>query len=115
MIELGLEGVEFIAANTDKQALASSLAGKKLQLGPRVTRGLGAGGDPRAGAAAAMESARELAAALEGADMVFITAGMGGGTGTGAAPVAAEIARELGAVVVAVVTMPFSFEMNRRS
>ncbi len=115
MIQLGLEGVEFIAANTDKQALASSLAGKKLQLGPRVTRGLGAGGDPRAGAAAAMESARELAAALEGADMVFITAGMGGGTGTGAAPVAAEIARELGAVVVAVVTMPFSFEMNRRS
>jgi cell division protein FtsZ len=115
MIELGLEGVEFIAANTDKQALVSSLADVKLQIGPRVTRGLGAGGDPRAGAAAAMESSREIAQAIKGADMVFITAGMGGGTGTGAAPVAAEIARELGSVVVAVVTMPFAFEMNRRS
>lgn len=115
MIELGLEGVEFIAANTDHQALASSLAPMRLQIGPRVTRGLGAGGDPRSGAAAAMESAREIAAALRGADMVFLTAGMGGGTGTGAAPVAAEIARELGIVVVAIVTMPFTFEMNRRS
>jgi cell division protein FtsZ len=115
MIELGLEGVEFIAANTDHQALAGSLAPTKLQIGPRVTRGLGAGGDPRSGAAAAMESAREIAAALRGADLVFLTAGMGGGTGTGAAPVAAEIARELGIVVVAIVTMPFAFEMNRRS
>lgn len=115
MIQLGLSGVEFIAANTDRQALASSLAEVKLQLGPRVTRGLGAGGDPRAGMAAAMESSREIAAALAGADMVFITAGMGGGTGTGAAPVAAEIAKELGAVVVAVVTMPFTFEMTRRA
>ncbi|MGA9532954.1 MAG: cell division protein FtsZ [Anaerolineales bacterium] len=115
MIELGLEGVDFIAANTDHQALASSLAPTKLQIGPRVTRGLGAGGDPRSGAAAAMESAREIAAALRGADMVFLTAGMGGGTGTGAAPVAAEIAKELGILVVAIVTMPFSFEMNRRA
>lgn len=115
MIQLGLSGVEFIAANTDRQALVSSLAEVKLQLGPRITRGLGAGGDPRAGMAAAMESSREIAAALAGADMVFITAGMGGGTGTGAAPVAAEIARELGAVVIAVVTMPFAFEMTRRA
>jgi len=115
MIELGLEGVDFIAANTDHQALVSSLAPTRLQIGPRVTRGLGAGGDPRAGAAAAMESAREIAAALRGTDMLFITAGMGGGTGTGSAPVAAEIARELGIVVVAIVTMPFTFEMGRRS
>ena len=115
MIELGLTGVDFIAANTDRQALASSLAPVRLQLGPRVTRGLGAGGDPRLGAAAAMESSRELAAALAGADMVFLTAGMGGGTGTGSAAVAAEIAREAGAVVVAVVTLPFGFEMGRRS
>ena len=115
MIELGLPGVDFIAANTDHQALASSLAPTKIQLGPRVTRGLGAGGDPKVGAAAAMESAREIAAALKDADMVFITAGMGGGTGTGAAPVAAEIARELGAVVIAIVTLPFTFEMTRRA
>ncbi len=115
MIELGLTGVDFVAANTDRQALASSLAYARIQLGPRVTRGLGAGGDPRIGASAAMESSREIAAALAGADMVFITAGMGGGTGTGSAPVAAEIAREAGAVVVAVVTVPFSFEMTRRA
>ncbi len=115
MIELGLTGVEFIAANTDRQALASSLAPTRLVLGPRVTRGLGAGGNPKTGATAAMESSRELAAVLAGADMVFITAGMGGGTGTGAAAVAAEIAREVGAVVIAVVTLPFSFEMTRRT
>lgn len=115
MIQLGLEDVDFIAANTDKQALASSLAPVRLQIGPRVTRGLGAGGDPKAGAAAAMESAREIAEALQGADLVFITAGMGGGTGTGSAPVAAEIAREIGAVVVAIVTLPFTFEMGHRS
>lgn len=114
MIELGLEGVQFVAANTDRQALVSSLAPTKIQLGPRITRGLGAGGDPKVGASAALESARELAACLRGADMVFITAGMGGGTGTGSAPVAAEIARELGAVVVSIVTMPFGFEMTRR-
>jgi len=115
MIELGLPGVDFIAANTDRQALGSSLAPVKIQLGPKVTRGLGAGGDPSVGAAAAMESSREIADALRGADMVFVTAGMGGGTGTGAAPVAAEIARELGAVVIAVVTKPFTFEMSRRA
>lgn len=115
MIELGLVGVDFIAANTDGQALQSSLAPTTIQLGPRVTRGLGAGGDPRIGAAAAMESSREIADALAEADMVFITAGMGGGTGTGAAPIAAEIAQELGAVVIAIVTLPFMFEMGSRS
>jgi cell division protein FtsZ len=115
MVELGLMGADFIAANTDRQALSSSLAPARIQLGPRITRGLGAGGDPRVGAAAAMESSRELAAALRGADMVFLTAGMGGGTGTGAAAVAAEIAKEQGAVVIAVVTMPFGFEMTRRA
>lgn len=115
MIELGIKGVDFIAANTDRQALASSLAPRKIQLGPRVTRGLGAGGDPQVGATAAMESSREIADALAGSDLVFITAGMGGGTGTGAAPVAAEIAREAGAVLIGVVTMPFAFEMTRRN
>ncbi|MEX2030028.1 MAG: cell division protein FtsZ [Anaerolineales bacterium] len=115
MIEIGVSGVEYIAANTDKQALASSLARVQIQLGPQITRGLGAGGDPRMGAAAAMESSKEIAQALAGADMVFLTAGMGGGTGTGAAAVAAEIAREIGAVVIAIVTLPFGFEMSRRS
>jgi len=115
MIELGLSGVHFIAANTDKQALESSLAPVKLQLGPNITRGLGAGGDPKIGAAAAMESGREIAIALADSDLVFITAGMGGGTGTGSAPVAAEIARETGAVVISIVTTPFAFEMTRRS
>jgi cell division protein FtsZ len=115
MIELGLHSVEFIAANTDAQALASSLAPTRLQLGPQVTRGLGAGGDPSIGTAAAMESCRQIARAIDGADMVFITAGMGGGTGTGAAPVAAEIANELGALVIAIVTTPFRFEMGIRS
>jgi cell division protein FtsZ len=115
MIDLGLTGVDFVAANTDRQALASSMAPTRIQLGPRITRGLGAGGDPKVGASAAMESSRELANALKNADMVFITAGMGGGTGTGAAPITAEIAREMGAVVIAVVTLPFAFEMNRRA
>lgn len=114
MIELGLRGVDFIAANTDHQALKSNQAPTKIQLGPKLTRGLGAGGDPRIGQAAAEESARELAAALRGADMVFLTAGMGGGTGTGSIPVAAKIARALGAVTIAIVTTPFSFEMGRR-
>ncbi len=115
MVELGLIGASFIAANTDRQALDSSLAPTRVQLGPNVTRGLGSGGDPRVGAAAALESARELAEVFAGADMVFLTAGMGGGTGTGAAPIAAEIAREAGAVVIATVTMPFGFEMSRRA
>ncbi len=114
MIELGLTGVEFIAANTDHQALLTNPAPVKIQLGPKVTRGLGAGGNPSVGQAAAIESAREIAAALRGADMVFLTAGMGGGTGTGSIPVAAEIARALGAVTIAIVTTPFSFEMGRR-
>jgi cell division protein FtsZ len=114
MMELGLRGVDFIAANTDHQALESNPAPVKIQLGPMVTRGLGAGGDPRIGEEAAKESTKELAAALSGSEMVFLTAGMGGGTGTGAIPVTAEIVRSLGAVAIAVVTMPFSFEMGRR-
>ncbi len=114
MIELGLSGVDFIAANTDHQALQSSLAPVKIHLGPKATRGLGAGGNPAVGKAAAEESARQIAAALQGADMVFLTAGMGGGTGTGSIGVAAQIARHLGAVTIAVVTTPFSFEMGRR-
>jgi cell division protein FtsZ len=114
MIELGLGGVEFIAANTDNQALQTCLAPVKIQLGPRITRGLGAGGIPRIGHAAAEESYRELQSALAGASMVFLTAGMGGGTGTGAISVAAEAAQSVGAVTIAVVTTPFSFEMGRR-
>lgn len=114
MMELGLEGVEFIAANTDHQALAINPAPVKIQLGPKTTRGLGAGGDPRVGQEAAIESGKEIMAALQGADLVFLTAGMGGGTGTGSIPVAAEIARAAGAVTIAIVTTPFSFEMGRR-
>ncbi|HVN56389.1 MAG TPA: cell division protein FtsZ [Anaerolineaceae bacterium] len=114
MIELGLNNVQFIAANTDRQALESSLAPVKIQLGPKVTRGLGAGGTPEIGEAAAEESYRELGAALAGADMVFLTAGMGGGTGTGSIPIAARVARSIGAVTISIVTTPFSFEMGRR-
>ena len=114
MVELGLTGVEYIAANTDAQALKDSLAHKKIQLGPNLTRGLGAGGDPRIGEAAAQESYREIRSALEGADMVFLTAGMGGGTGTGSIPVAAEIAQSINAVTVGIVTTPFSFEIGKR-
>lgn len=114
MIELGLGGVEYIAANSDSQALKSSLAPVKIQLGPRLTRGLGAGGDPKIGEASAEESYREINAALSGADMVFLTAGMGGGTGTGSISVAAKVARAIGAVTVAIVTTPFTFEVGRR-
>lgn len=115
MIELGMDnGIEFIAANTDHQALTKSLAQTKIQLGQKVTRGLGAGGLPEVGETAANESSKELAEALAGSDMVFLTAGMGGGTGTGSIPVAAEIARKQGAVTVAIVTTPFGFEMGRR-
>ncbi len=114
MIELGLPGVEFIAANTDSQALKSSLAAKKVQIGPLITRGLGAGGNPQVGYDAARESVQNLAEALEGADMVFLTAGMGGGTGTGAISIAAQVAKHMGAVTVAIVTTPFGFEMGRR-
>ncbi len=114
MIELGMQGVEFIAANTDHQALEGCPAAAKIQLGPKLTRGLGAGGNPNVGREAAIESSRAIASALSGADMVFLTAGMGGGTGTGSVPIAAEIARSLGAVTIAIVTTPFSFEMGRR-
>jgi cell division protein FtsZ len=114
MRELGMRGVEFIAANTDLQALKRSQAPVKIQLGPKSTRGLGAGGNPQVGQSAAEESWKDLAHALRGADMVFLTAGMGGGTGTGAITIAAKIARKVGAVAIAVVTTPFSFEMGRR-
>lgn len=114
MIELGISGVDFIAANTDAQMLKTSLAPTKIQLGSKLTRGLGAGGNPEVGEAAAEESYRELNQALAGADMVFLTAGMGGGTGTGAISIAARVARSLGAVTVAVVTTPFMFEIGRR-
>jgi len=114
MISAGLSGVEFIAINTDGQALAKSNASVRIRIGNVSTRGLGAGGDPAVGARAAEESREVLQTALEGADMVFVTAGMGGGTGTGAGPVLAQIAREMGALTVAVVTRPFSFEGARR-
>jgi len=114
MIELGLPGIDFIAANTDAQALKSSLAPTKVQIGPLITRGLGAGGNPQIGYDAARESVQNLADALEGADMVFLTAGMGGGTGTGAISIAAQVAKHMGAVTVAIVTTPFGFEMGRR-
>jgi len=115
MIEAGLTGVEFIAMNTDIQVLDISAADYKLQLGENLTRGLGAGGNPEVGRNAAEESKSDIKKSLEGADMVFITAGMGGGTGTGSAPVIAEIAKDLGILTVAVVTKPFKFEGPRRS
>ncbi len=114
MIEYGMEGVDFVACNTDKQALDSSLATEKIQLGPVLTKGLGAGGLPEIGEKAAEESFEALADILEGADMVFLAAGMGGGTGTGSIPIAARVAKAVGAVTIAVVTTPFSFEMGRR-
>ncbi len=115
MIESGLRGVGFIAVNTDAQALLMCDAQTKIHIGSKLTRGLGAGADPSIGQEAAMESRDELKEAIKGADMVFVTAGEGGGTGTGAAPVIAEIARELGALTVGVVTRPFSFEGNKRA
>jgi cell division protein FtsZ len=115
MIDSALPGVEFIVCNTDAQALAISDSQVRIQIGTKLTKGLGAGADFEIGAKAAEEDRDKLAEAIDGADMVFITAGMGGGTGTGAAPVVAEIARELGALTVAVVTKPFSFEGRRRS
>jgi len=114
MIEAELKGVHFIALNTDAQALHMSNAQTKIQVGEKLTKGLGAGSDPSIGQRSAEESREEIKAALEGADMVFITAGMGGGTGTGAAPVVAEIAKELQALTVGVVTKPFTFEGRRR-
>src|SRR5690625_4234720 len=115
MIEHGVEGVEFIAVNTDAQALNLSKAEVKLQIGGKLTRGLGAGANPEVGKKAAEESKEQLEDALQGADMIFVTAGMGGGTGTGAAPVIAQVSKDLGALTVGVVTRPFSFEGRRRS
>ena len=114
MIESGVKGVEFIVANTDLQVLNVSKAEKKLQIGSDITNGLGAGANPEVGREAAVESKNDIAEALKGADMVFVTCGMGGGTGTGAAPVIAEIAQNLGALTVGIVTKPFRFEGKRR-
>ncbi|WP_422662056.1 cell division protein FtsZ [Pannus brasiliensis] len=115
MIASGVTGIEFWTINTDAQALAHSAAPQRLQIGTKLTRGLGAGGNPAIGQKAAEESRDEIAGALEGADLVFITAGMGGGTGTGAAPIVAEIAKEIGCLTVGVVTRPFTFEGRRRT
>ncbi|HPR35028.1 MAG TPA: cell division protein FtsZ [Anaerolineaceae bacterium] len=115
MIAEGLQGIEFISINTDAQALLKSQAQTRVRIGDKSTRGLGAGGDPKIGQAAAEESAEELYEVLKGADMVFVTAGLGGGTGTGAAPVVAQIAKEIGALTIGVVTRPFSFEGAHRS
>jgi cell division protein FtsZ len=114
MIDAGVEGIEFIVANTDLQALRMSRAPVKLQLGVKLTNGLGAGANPEVGRKAALEDSDKIIEALEGADMVFVTTGLGGGTGTGAAPIIASLASELGALTVAVVTKPFSFEGKRR-
>lgn len=115
MITAGLKGVSFISVNTDLQALRLSLAEVQLQIGAKLTKGLGAGANPEIGRAAAEESREEIHKALQGGDMVFVTAGMGGGTGTGAAPIVAEVAKELGALTVGVVTRPFSFEGRKRA
>jgi cell division protein FtsZ len=115
MIKSGLKGVEYIVANTDAQALNISLADKKVQLGAEITKGLGAGANPEVGRKAALEDYEKLSESLSGADMVFVTAGMGGGTGTGAAPVVAKLSRELGALTVGVITKPFTFEGRKRS
>ena len=114
MISCGFTGVDFIVANTDKQDLNRSLAPRKIQLGKITTKGLGAGGDPRIGEAAALEDEEIVKSFLTGADMVFITAGMGGGTGTGAAPIIAKTAREAGILTIGVVTKPFLFEGIKR-
>ena len=115
MIDAGVKGVEFLVFNTDRQALKNSNAETKIQLGEKITKGLGAGANPEIGEQAAEESLDEIREALDGADMVFITAGMGGGTGTGAAPVIADVAKELGLLTVGVVTKPFTFEGRKRA
>lgn len=115
MITAGLRGIDFVTVNTDSQALHLSRAEQKVQIGVKLTKGLGAGANPEIGAKAAEESREDLAQVLKGADMVFVTAGMGGGTGTGAAPVVAEVAKELGALTVGVVTRPFTFEGRKRA
>jgi cell division protein FtsZ len=114
MIDNGIKGVEFIAVNTDKQALQISKASTRIQIGEKITRGLGAGADPNVGAQSAEENKSEIAEALRGADMVFVTAGMGGGTGTGAAPTVAACAKEMGILTIGVVTKPFTFEGKKR-
>src|SRR5262245_35655497 len=114
MIAMGVEGVGFVCANTDAQALSRNRAKTLLQLGASVTKGLGAGANPEVGRQAAVEDRERIIELIEGADMLFLTAGMGGGTGTGAAPVVAEVARELGILTVAVVTKPFAFEARRQ-
>lgn len=114
MVESGIRNVEFIAVNTDRQALLLSKAASKIQIGEKITRGLGAGANPDIGAQAAEESKTEIAEALRGADMVFVTAGMGGGTGTGAAPIVAAAAKEMGILTIGVVTKPFTFEGKKR-
>src|SRR5206468_3590841 len=114
MIEAGMEGIEFIVANTDLQALQMCRAPIKIQLGVKLTNGLGAGANPDVGRKGALEDADKIIEALEGADMIFVTAGLGGGTGTGAAPIIASLASEMGALTVAVVTKPFAFEGKRR-
>src|SRR5213080_3909098 len=114
MIDAGVEGIEFVVANTDLQALRMSHAPVKIQLGTKLTNGLGAGANPEVGRRAALEDTDKIIEALDGADMVFVTAGLGGGTGTGAAPVLASLASELGALTVAVVTKPFKFEGKKR-
>ncbi|MEW6363743.1 MAG: cell division protein FtsZ [Acidobacteriota bacterium] len=114
MVRAGIAGVEFIAANTDCQSLTSNAAPVRLQLGEKLTKGLGAGANPEVGKQAALEDTDKILEALEGADMVFVTAGLGGGTGTGAAPVIAQLAQELGALTVAIVTKPFAFEHRKR-
>ena len=110
MVEKGMQSVEFIAINTDKQALKQSVANQKMQIGEKLTRGLGAGAKPEIGQKSAEESREEIAQVLKGADMVFVTAGMGGGTGTGAAPIVAAVAKEMGILTVGIVTKPFVFE-----
>ena len=114
MIEEGIKGVDFIAVNTDRQALTKSKAGTKIQIGEKITRGLGAGANPDIGAQSAEENKSEIAETLRGADMVFVTAGMGGGTGTGAAPIVAQAAKEMGILTIGVVTKPFTFEGKKR-
>src|SRR6476661_7105957 len=114
MLQEGLHGIEFYILNTDKQALAASTVPNKIAIGKKLTSGLGAGADPSVGRQAALEDTESIIEILEGADMVFVTAGLGGGTGTGAAPVVASLAKELGALTVAVVTKPFAFEGPRR-
>src|SRR5438034_6557000 len=114
MVQAGFEGVEFIVANTDVQALGTNVAPVKIQIGGKLTKGLGAGADPNVGRQAALEDTEKIIQALDGADMVFVTTGLGGGTGTGAAPVIASLASELGALTIAVVTKPFKFEGRKR-